>query len=62
MTEANEFWQYAKEALQCASESKDENEKLNFIDLADTWARAAAASHLIFGSGVMSPPSDFKTI
>jgi hypothetical protein len=40
MTEANEFRQYAKEALQCASESNDEHERLNFIDLADTWARA----------------------
>jgi len=58
MTEANEFRQFAKEALQCASESKDENEKLSFIDLASTWARAATASQMIFGSGVMSPPRD----
>ena len=29
MTEANEFRQYAKEALQCASESNDEHERLN---------------------------------
>ena len=55
MTEANEFRQYAKEALQCASESKDEKEKLSFIDLADTWSRAAIASQTIFGSGVISP-------
>jgi hypothetical protein len=44
MTEANEFRWYAKEAPQCASESKDEKEKLSFIDLADTWAQAAIAS------------------
>ena len=55
MTEANEFRQYAKEALQCASESKDENEKLSFIELADTWAQAAIASQVIFGSGDISP-------
>lgn len=30
MTEAREFWQFAKEAVQCASQSEDENEKLDF--------------------------------
>jgi hypothetical protein len=58
MTEANDFRQFAKEALQCAFESKDENEKLSFIELASTWARAAVASQMIFGSGVIgaAPP------
>lgn len=54
MTEANEFRQYAKEALRCASEAKDENEKLNFVELANTWAQAAIASEMIFGSGIIS--------
>jgi hypothetical protein len=54
MTEANEFRQYAKEAVQCASEAKDENEKLNFVELANTWAQAAIASEMIFGSGIIS--------
>jgi hypothetical protein len=51
MTEANEFWQFAKEAMQCAYQSEDENEKRNFIGLAKTWSRAALASQMIFGSG-----------
>ncbi len=53
MTEAKEFWQFAKEAMQCASQSKDEDEKLNFMDLASTWARAALTSQM--NSGVISP-------
>jgi hypothetical protein len=60
MTEANEFRQYAKEALQCASEAKDENEKRSLIELASTWAQAAIASQMIFGSGGTSAGSDAK--
>jgi hypothetical protein len=55
MTDANEFRQYAKEALQCASEAKNENEKQSFIELASTWAQAAITSQVIFGSGDISP-------
>jgi hypothetical protein len=55
MTEANEFRRYAKEALECASKAKGENEKRSFIELAGTWAQAAIASQMIFGSGDISP-------
>jgi hypothetical protein len=58
MTEANDFRQYAKEALQCACEAKDENEKRSFVELASTWAQAAIASQMIFGSGDISAGSD----
>jgi hypothetical protein len=58
MSEADEFRQYAKEAMQCASKSKDENEKLGLIELASTWAKAAVASQMIFGSGIVSSPLD----
>jgi hypothetical protein len=60
MTEANDFRQYAKEAFQCASEAKDENEKRSFIELAGTWAQAAIASQVIFGSGDISAGSDAR--
>jgi hypothetical protein len=58
MTEANEFWQFAKEAMQCAVQSEDENEKLNFIGLAHTWSRAALTSQTIYRSSAVSPGSD----
>jgi hypothetical protein len=58
MTEADEFRQYAKEALQCASKAKDENEKLSFFELASTWAKAAIASRMPLGSLAIGPPRD----
>jgi hypothetical protein len=58
MTEADEFRRYAEEALQWAAKSKDENEKLGLIELASTWAKAAVASRMIFGSGIISSPCD----
>ena len=50
MTEAAEFRQYAKEALQWASKSKDEDEKQNLIGLACTLATAAFASQVKLAS------------
>jgi hypothetical protein len=46
MTEAEQFWQNAKEALHWASQSENEYEMQDLIELAGTWARAAAASQL----------------
>jgi hypothetical protein len=51
MTKAEQFWQNAKEALQWASQSEDKYEMQDLIELAGTWARAAAARQL------MSDPS-----
>ena len=56
MTEAEEFRRYAEEALKCASQSKDEIEKRDLVGLASTWAKAAIASQMIFGSNISSPP------
>jgi hypothetical protein len=41
MSQADEFRQYAKEAMRDARQSKSENEKEALIDLAHTWAQAA---------------------
>jgi hypothetical protein len=38
---ADEFRQYAEEALRWAAQSKDEKEKQALIDLARTWMQAA---------------------
>jgi hypothetical protein len=44
MSEAKEFRQYAEEAMRWASESATEEEKRTLIELACTWAQAAAES------------------
>jgi hypothetical protein len=44
MSEADQFREYAQEALQWASESTIENEKRALLELARTWSLAAAAS------------------
>ena len=44
MSPSEEFRQYAEEALQSASQSKNETERLGLIDLAHTWALAAFKS------------------
>jgi hypothetical protein len=56
MTKAEQFWRNAKEALQWASTSKDECEKRELIELAGTWARAAAASQLTSRPSFISTP------
>jgi hypothetical protein len=43
MTEVVEFRQYAKEALRAASKRQDKDEVNELVDLACTWASAAAA-------------------
>jgi hypothetical protein len=56
MTRAEQFWQNAKEALQRASQSEDKYEMQDLIELAGTWARAAAASQLMSGPSFISSP------
>jgi hypothetical protein len=41
MSEADEFRQYAEEALRWAQKSTTENEKKALIDLSRTWMQAA---------------------
>ena len=55
MSEADQFRQYAEEALLWAGQSKTEKEKRTLLDLARTWSQAALES----GSTVVvsnSPP------
>jgi hypothetical protein len=41
MSQADEFRQYAEDAMRDAQQSKSENDKEALIDLAHTWAQAA---------------------
>jgi hypothetical protein len=43
MSKADEFRQYAEEAMGCARDSKDEKQKAILINLARAWAQAAAS-------------------
>ena len=55
MSKADQFRQYAEEALRWARQSKTEKEKQAYIDLALTWTQAAVQSEHIFGVND-SPP------
>jgi hypothetical protein len=44
MSEADQFRQYAQEALLWASQSKTEKEKRALLELARTWSQAALES------------------
>jgi len=41
MSEAEQFWQYAKEALLSACHAKTDEDKQDLLDLARTWTQAA---------------------
>jgi adenosyl cobinamide kinase/adenosyl cobinamide phosphate guanylyltransferase len=41
MSKADDFWQYAEEALRSATKSKSERQKQALVDLARTWMQAA---------------------
>jgi hypothetical protein len=41
MSETDQFWQYAKEALLSACYAKTDEDKQNLLDLARTWTQAA---------------------
>jgi hypothetical protein len=58
MTEADLFRQYAKDAMRSSSQSTNENEKRDLLDLACTWAQAALMSQRVFGSSFVSSPRD----
>jgi hypothetical protein len=44
MSKAEQFWQYAEEAMLSARQSKSETEKTGLMDLARAWAQAAMQS------------------
>jgi hypothetical protein len=41
MSETDQFWQYAKEALLSACYAKTDEDKQDLLDLARTWTQAA---------------------
>jgi hypothetical protein len=41
MSETDQFWQYAKEALLSVSYAKTEDDKQGLLELARTWTQAA---------------------
>ena len=41
MSEMDQFWQYAKEALLSACYAKTDEDKKDLLDLARTWTQAA---------------------
>ena len=43
MTTADEYRQFAEECLRWAGTAKTEEEKKAFLDMAETWTKAAAA-------------------
>ena len=41
MSNTDEFWQYAKEAVLSATYAKTDDERQSLLDLAQTWTQAA---------------------
>jgi len=55
MSNADQFRQYAEEAMCWARQSKTENEKQALIELARTWTQAAVRGEHIFGVNDNAP-------
>ena len=55
MSKADQFRQYAEEALRWARQSKTEKEKQACTNLALTWMQAAVQSEHIFGVNDSAP-------
>ena len=55
MSNAEQFRQYAEEAMRWACQSKTEKEKRALIELACTWTQAAVQSEHIFGVNDSAP-------
>jgi hypothetical protein len=43
MSIADQFWQYAREAVLSASQAKSDDDRQGLLDLARTWTKAALA-------------------
>jgi hypothetical protein len=48
MLEADEFLQYAQEAIRSSLDAKTEEERAAFLDLANVWSRAERHSREMF--------------
>jgi hypothetical protein len=58
MSKADEFRQYANEAMRWANRSKNEKEKLALIELARTWMQAASYRESSAAAANQRPPED----
>jgi hypothetical protein len=56
MSKADEYWQYANEAMHWARRSKNEKEKLALIELARTWMQAALHRESTAATANHGPP------
>ena len=54
MSETDQFWQYAKEALLSACYAKTDEDKQDLLDLARTWTQAALQRRKSFGRSQQS--------
>jgi hypothetical protein len=61
MSEASEFRRYADEALRWAAKATTEKERRPLMQLARTWAEAAAMSQNPMLVGVNNSPTDHNT-
>jgi hypothetical protein len=61
MSEASQFRQYADEALRWAAKATTEKEKRSLMQLARTWAEAAAMSQNPMLVSVNHSPTDHNT-
>lgn len=57
MTTAREFRQYADECLRWASETKDEEQRQQFLDMASAWVQAASLQDGKLPSVLRAAPS-----
>ena len=54
MSEIDQFWQYAKEALLSACYAKTDGDKQDVLDLARTWTQAALQQRQSFDRSQLS--------
>jgi hypothetical protein len=54
MSEIDQFWQYAKEALLSACYAKTDGDKQDLLDLARTWTQAALQQRQSFDRSQLS--------
>jgi len=62
MSKADDFWQYAKEAMLSASHTENEEEREAFADLARIWIQAALIErHALYDAIIYRTRPDLRT-
>ena len=59
MSKADQFREYAEEAMRWAHQSKTEKERQALIELACTWTQAAVSEHIF---GVNDSPPEHRAL